>query len=197
LRRAHPLFFVAIWAVVALLAVAGFAAFQIQGREIPQSPTATLGREVGALAGLGFNAPDSQVAKAAATSGTSSQEEEPTAEDLLGTTDTSVPESFDTVPTHGWLSEMQVRALITGYFNEEDVNRAIRVAWCQSRFNPTSTDPATGGTGLFHHLPEFWPPRAEAVGFAGAEPTDPEANVAAAAYAIYEEGGWSIFPCTP
>ena len=89
---------------------------------------------------------------------------------------------------------MQVRALVTRYFRPEDVNRAIRVAWCQSRFNPSSSDPQTGGTGLFHHLPEFWDARAEAVDFAGAEPSDPEAP-AAAAYAVYEEGGWAVFPC--
>jgi hypothetical protein len=92
---------------------------------------------------------------------------------------------------------MQMRTVISKYFTAEDVNRAIRVAWCESRFNPTSTNHETGGTGLFHHLPEFWPQRAEAAGFAGAEATDAEANVAAAAYAVYEEGGWAVFNCSP
>ncbi|HEX7100552.1 MAG TPA: hypothetical protein VF377_15090 [Acidimicrobiia bacterium] len=194
MRRAHPLIYVAIWAVVALLAVAGFAAFQTQGRPVPQPAAQSLGREVGAMAGMGFNAPPAQVAVVAATP-TDVEEDEPvTAEGLMSAeADSEIP--LDTVPTHGWLSEMQVRALVSRYFRAEDVNRAIRVAWCQSRFNPTSTDPQTGGVGLFHHLPEFWEARAEAVDFAGADATDPEANVAAAAYAVYEEGGWAVFPC--
>lgn len=199
MRRAHPLVFVAAWAVVALLAVAGFAAFQIQGRQAPEASIDALGREVGALAGLGFNAPKSQVvAVAAGPDGEEASVEEsaPDPDDLRTSIDDEPPDPVDTVPTHGWLSEMQVRALVIRYFAEEDVNRAIRVAWCQSRFNPTSVNPETGGTGLFHHLPEFWPQRATAAGFADVPPTEPEANVAAAAHAIYEEGGWAVFPCT-
>lgn len=192
-RRAHPLVFVAMWAVVALLAVAGFAAFQIGGRQAPQSSHADLGREVGALAGLGFNAP--RVESAVAVSDSPIQDA--AASDRALTRSTGADTSADTVPTHGWLSEMQVRSLVSKYFAPEDVNRAIRVAWCESRFNPDSNDPQTGGTGLFHHLPQFWSQRAEATGFSGAEPTDPEANVAAAAYAIYNEGGWAVFNCSP
>lgn len=199
MRRAHPLIFVAAWAVVALLAVAGFAAFQIQSREAPLPSNSALGREVGAMVGLGFNAPKSNVVAVPVTgdSGEEAGEEGPTTEDLLTSIEEEQPDPVDTVPTHGWLSEMQVRALVTRYFPAEDVNRAIRVAWCQSRFNPTSTNTETGGTGLFHHLPEFWPERAKAAGFEGAAPTEPEANVAAAAHAIYEEGGWAVFPCDP
>lgn len=179
-----------MWTVVALLAVAGFAAFQTADQPTAVPADASLGREVGALAGLGFNAPQSQAAAAVTTSA------EATASPERSRSDES-SSAMDTVPTHGWLSEMQVRALVSEYFEAEDINRAIRVAWCESRFNPASTNRETGGTGLFHHLPEFWPRRAEAAGFAGAEPTDPEANVAAAAYAIYEEGGWAVFTCTP
>ena len=190
MRRAHPIVFVAMWAVVTLLAVAGFAAFQISDRRAPISSSATLGREVGALAGLGFNAAESKTAVAVAAT---SQATDTVNEETADTGD----EPVDTLPTHGWLSEMQIRALATKYFEPEDVNRAIRVAWCESRFNPTSANHETGATGLFHHLPEFWPQRSEAAGFAGAEPTDAEANVAAAAYAVYEEGGWAVFTCTP
>ncbi len=182
-----------MWAVVALLAVAGFAAFQIGGREAPQSSHADLGREVGALAGLGFNAP--RVESAVAVS--EAPIDDAAASDRALTQATGVDPSADTVPTHGWLSEMQVRSLVSKYFAPEDVNRAIRVAWCESRFNPDSNDPQTGGTGLFHHLPQFWEQRADAAGFPGSDPTDPEANVAAAAYAIYNEGGWAVFNCSP
>lgn len=186
-----------MWAVVTLLAVAGFAAFQIGGREAPVASNATLGREVGALAGLGFNPGATRSAVAVPASTETSSETEQSDAATTATTTEDDDESVDTVPTHGWLSEMQIRALVSKYFQPEDVNRAIRVSWCESRFNPTSLNHETGGTGLFHHLPEFWPQRVEAAGFPGAEPTDPEANVAAAAYAIYEEGGWSVFNCTP
>ncbi|MFP3914444.1 MAG: hypothetical protein ACLFWM_06185 [Actinomycetota bacterium] len=207
MRRAHPFLLIAVWAVLALLAVAGFAAFQTQGREIPQASFQSLGREVGAMAGLGFNAPRSQVVAVPASPSedadgeTQSPDDSLTSEELLASAEAESEgeaeeaDPVETIPTHGWLSEMQVRALIARYFPPEDVNRAIRIAWCQSRFNPTSVNPETGGTGLFHHLPEFWPQRARAVGLPDAEPTDPEANVAAAAHAIYEEGGWSVFNC--
>jgi hypothetical protein len=188
-RRAHPLVFVAMWAVVTLLAVAGFAAFQIGGREAPMASNADLGRQAGALAGLGFNSAEAQVAVVAVA-----VEARPSDSDL-GSDRQPVP--VDTLPTHGWLSEMQVRALVSMYFRPEDINRAIRVVWCESRFNPTATNPHTGATGLFQHLPEFWPQRAAAAGFPRAEPTDPEANVASAAEAIYNEGGWDVFACAP
>lgn len=191
MRRAHPFVFVAIWAVVTLLAVAGFAAFQISDRPVPEASSVALGREVGAMAGLGFNSPQNQVASVAAVPLDSETETDSFSEA------SKLKPPADTVPTHGWLSEMQVRALVSEYFREEDINRAIRVAWCESRFNPTSSNPETGGVGLFHHLPEFWPQRAEAAGFPVADPTDPEASVAAAAHAVYEEGGWAVFGCTP
>lgn len=192
MRRAHPLVFVAIWAVVTLLAVAGFAAFQIGGRDAPVPASASLGREVGAMAGLGFNSPQFEVVAAAAPESPQLSSAEADSGEPSGE---AAP--VDTIPTHGWLSEMQVRALVAKYFRPEDINRAIRVAWCESRFNPTSTNPETGGTGLFHHLPEFWPQRTTAAGFPNAEPTDVEASVAAAAYAVYNEGGWAVFNCIP
>lgn len=192
MRRAHHFVFVAMWAIVTLLAVAGFAAYQISGREAPPPPAAELGRDVGAIAGLSFAAPEHAgpvrvLAEPVDDGAATVPAPEIAVEDL----------PLDTVPTHGWLSEVQVRALIARYFQPDDVNRAIRVAWCESRFSPTSSNPRTGATGLFQHLPEFWPARAEAVDFPGAEPTDPEANVAAAAHAIYQEGGWDVFTCLP
>jgi hypothetical protein len=49
--------------------------------------------------------------------------------------------------------------------------------------------------GLFQHLPRYWAERAENAGFAGAEPGDPEASTAAAAWAVYHGGGWDTFAC--
>ena len=98
-------------------------------------------------------------------------------------------------PASGWLSQVEVRALVSLYFEEEDVNQAVRVAWCESRFDPEAVDLTTGATGLFKHLPKYWAERAEKAGFRGAEPTDAEASVAAAAWAVYEGGGWDVFGC--
>jgi hypothetical protein len=193
MRRAHPIVFVAMWAVVTLLAVAGFAAFQITGRSVPAPAADELGREIGAVVGLGFtNASAGSTAVAAVA-----RPSQPSTTTPVENPSTSQAASPDTIPSDGWLSEMQVRALVTEYFQAEDVNRAIRVIWCESRFDPEATNPQNGATGLFQHLPEFWPQRAEAAGFAGAEPTQPEANVAAAAHAIYSEGGWDVFVCIP
>lgn len=99
------------------------------------------------------------------------------------------------VDSSGWLTQVQVRSLVERYFDASDVNRAVRVAWCESRFNPESVNLRTGGVGLFQHLPKYWPDRAEAAGFAGADPTDAEASVAAAAWAVYDGGGWDVFTC--
>ena len=93
-------------------------------------------------------------------------------------------------PTAGWLSEVEVRALVSLYFEPEDVNRAIRVAWCESRFDPNSVNLRTGGVGLFQHLPRYWDERAANAGFSNAE-----ASSAAAAWAVYYGGGWDVFGC--
>ena len=98
-------------------------------------------------------------------------------------------------PISGWLSQVEVRALVSDYFQPQDVNRAIRVAWCESRFDPNSVDLRTGGVGLFHHLPRYWLERAANAGFPDADPTDPEASVAAAAWEVYHGGGWDVFGC--
>jgi hypothetical protein len=90
---------------------------------------------------------------------------------------------------------VQVRALVSEHFAAEDVNKAVRVAWCESRFNPSSTNLRTGAVGLFQHLPKYWEERAESAGFPDADPTDPEASTAAAAWAVYNGGGWDTFAC--
>jgi hypothetical protein len=100
-----------------------------------------------------------------------------------------------TIATSGWLSQVQVRALVAKYFTTEDVNQAVRVAWCESRFDPSSTNLRTGAVGLFQHLPRYWEERADNAGFPNADPTDAEASTAAAAWAVYNGGGWDVFAC--
>lgn len=189
--RYRRLSFVAGWAAVALLAFVGFAAFgnldPTSDQLRAEAAAASMGHTAGAYAGLTFallagEAPELETqpeADSAETAGT----EEPVAAGSMASEET------------GWLSEVEVRALISAYFKPGDVNRAIRVAWCESRFDPESVDLRDGGVGLFHHLPKYWEERAANAGFSDAEPTDPEASTAAAAWEVYDGGGWDVFAC--
>jgi len=98
-------------------------------------------------------------------------------------------------PNSGWLSEVEVRALVSKYFQPTDINKAVRIAWCESRFDPNATDLRTGGVGLFNHLPRYWDERATNAGFPGVAAIDPEASTAAAAWEVYNGGGWDVFNC--
>jgi hypothetical protein len=195
--RLRRLSFIAGWAAVALLAVAGFAAFGTSGSTQADTgfdaPAAKTGHDTGAHAGLTFamlagSHTSAEVQALATTDDTtpSVEVEEPNVED---------PASTATIATSGWLSQVQVRALVAEYFEAEDINQAVRVAWCESRFDPASTNMRTGGVGLFQHLPRYWEERAENAGFPNADPTDPVASTAAAAWAVYHEGGWDVFAC--
>ena len=198
--RLRRLSFIAGWAAVALLAVAGFAAFGTSGSTQADLPfdasEARLGHGTGARAGLTFAvltgdnggavAAGDQIEVAATPENEEAEEEPVTAAASTGTIASD---------TSGWLSQVQVRALVSDYFAAEDVNKAVRVAWCESRFSPSSTNLRTGAVGLFQHLPKYWEERAENAGFPNADPTDPEASTAAAAWAVYNGGGWDTFAC--
>jgi hypothetical protein len=207
--RLRRLSFIGGWAAVALLAIAGFAAFgspNPTSQEVQvEAAAASMGHTSGAYAGLAFTQlggtqsatntaldipegyPDPDVDTFAASRGASSTDD---------SHETSHP-SAGTIssPTSGWLSEVEVRALVSLYFEPEDVNKAVRVAWCESRFDPNSVDLRTGGVGLFQHLPKYWDERAANAGFKGFVPTNAAASTAAASWAVYNGGGWDIFAC--
>lgn len=198
--RLRRLSFVVGWTAVILLAVVGFAAFGTgpsQGNgALGEATGSEVGHVTGAYVGLGFvvlGQPEGTVPLSTAiitdsdllslaSSGTTGSGEELAA---------SLPE----IDSSEWLSQVQVRALVSEYFSREDVNRAVRVAWCESRFDPQSVDLSTGAVGIFKHLPRYWADRASAAGFPGAEPSDPRASIAAAAWEVYEGGGWDVFSC--
>jgi hypothetical protein len=198
--RLRRLSFVAGWAAVGLLAAVGFAAFGTSGDSAADISTeaaaANIGHTTGAYAGLTFailgGDPGVEITGL-------SEDSVITDQDLLSLSSSSAAQPAESPwidpSTGAWLSQVEVRALVSVYFEPEDVNTAVRVAWCESRFNPDSVDLRTGATGLFKHLPRYWPERADAAGFAGADPTDPEASVAAAAWAVYSGGGWDVFVC--
>lgn len=198
--RTRRFSFVAGWVAVAVLAVAGFAAFGI-GEPSPEevkaeAAAASIGHTAGAYAGLTF-ARLSSKAESAVLTATVLEEVEPAAgDDTDVTADTVVATTAVTIePGNGWLSEVEVRALASLYFEPTDVNKAVRIAWCESRFDPDAVDLRTGGVGLYNHLPRYWTERAINAGFPGADATDPEASTAAAAWEVYHGAGWEIFNC--
>lgn len=83
------------------------------------------------------------------------------------------------------------RALVAHFFHPRDVDLAVRVISCESLGDPDAKNPRSTASGLFQHLASQWPPRAEAAGYPGVSVFDPVANVAAAAWLVYEGGGWS------
>ncbi|NNF11037.1 MAG: transglycosylase SLT domain-containing protein, partial [Acidimicrobiia bacterium] len=83
-----------------------------------------------------------------------------------------------------------VYSLIATYFNAADVERAMLVAWCESRYDANATHPSSRAAGLFQHLPRYWESRSAQAGIPGADIYDPTANTIVAAWLLYSDGGW-------
>lgn len=202
--RSKRLSFVAGWVAVAVLAVAGFAAFGTAGADPDEvqadAVAAAIGHTAGAYAGLNFallgdDGTTAAVAVLAESADTADTEAEDATVDGAEDEKMESPSTPITPPTAGWLSEVEVRALASLYFQPQDVNRAVRIAWCESRFDPNAVDARTGGVGLYNHLPRYWDERATNAGFPGIDATDPEASTAAAAWEVYHGAGWEVFSC--
>lgn len=200
--RSRRLSFVAGWAAVGLLAIVGFAAFGTFGVDPEEVQTeaaaASMGHTAGAYAGLSFalvGEGEATAAVAVAEPATDADTTEDTAPAQDDAADSDQSSGTIASPASGWLSEVEVRALVEMYFEPTDVNKAVRIAWCESRFDPNAVDGQTGGVGLFNHLPRYWEERAENAGFAGAGATDAQASTAAAAWEVYNGAGWEIFTC--
>lgn len=202
--RSRRLSFVAGWAAVALLAAVGFAAFGTDDatpEELQaEAAAASIGHTAGAYAGISFallgnDGDGAVIAAVAAEPVESGSEESAESGDEATVADDGGDDATIETPTSGWLSEVEVRTYVKAYFEPTDVNKAVRIAWCESRFDPSAKDLRTGGVGLFNHLPKYWEDRAANAGFPDADPTDPEASTAAAAWEVYHGAGWSIFSC--
>lgn len=72
-----------------------------------------------------------------------------------------------------------------------DPEQLLRVAWCESRFNPGAYN-ASGASGLFQFMPGTWAANSVRAGYAGASVFDPvaSANVAAWMFARGQAGQW-------
>lgn len=84
--------------------------------------------------------------------------------------------------------------LIAAYFPPADWAWAAAVLVCESGGNPNAYNSSSGASGLFQHLERFWPGRAAAAGWAGADVFDPTANTAVAAW-LLAQGGRSHWVC--
>lgn len=91
-------------------------------------------------------------------------------------------------------------ALIRRVFTERGLGyqaeAAVRVASCESGFNPRAYNPSSGASGLFQHLSSLFPARAAGAGAPGASAFDPYVNTVAAANMV-AASGWSAWVCRP
>jgi hypothetical protein len=210
-----------LWLAVALLAVAGFAAFS-PGSATNISTTTTDAAPLSA--GADWGSTSGRIVAFAFSSGlraapglADQPAEDELITDILGdrppiTTPTTVAEvqsvpqtrapSPPSPPTTtplpriappadtGPMSEDEMRGIIALFFNPEDVDLALEVSYCESRWDPGATNRSSGAAGLFQHIPRFWAERSVAAGWGGADIYDPHANTAVSAWLVYEGGGW-------
>ncbi|MDH3605715.1 MAG: transglycosylase SLT domain-containing protein, partial [Acidimicrobiia bacterium] len=203
----------ATWVVVALLAMAAFAAFSPSGElaelgaseatvESESDPTVPpgVGAAAGRQAAFGFSQDMlSLTAPTTTTSTTTVIVTTTTVPPTTTTTTTTSPTTTTTqapttttvrLRTNAPMPPEAVYALVAAYFQPQDVEKAVLVAWCESRYDANATHPSSRAAGLFQHLPRFWADRSAQAGLAGADIYDPSSNVAVASWLVYSNGGW-------
>jgi hypothetical protein len=185
----HRFVYVAGWSAVILLAIAGFAAFN--AGTPPLTPSTTRGQIIwgeaaGAVSAQGW----------LAMAGTKAAAPEVAAPPT--TTPAVTARSTTSLELNtGWLDSVALRSLIEDNFASSDVNKAVRLAWCLSRFDVDLVNPDLGLLGLFQIAPSDWNATTEAMGFGiGADPFDPALNVAVAAHIVYQGSGWGYWSCS-
>jgi len=74
-----------------------------------------------------------------------------------------------------------------------DPVQLLRVAWCESRFNPLAYNPSANDSGLFQFIPSTWAANAPRAGYGGASPFDAvaNANTAAMMFSRGQAGQWT------
>jgi soluble lytic murein transglycosylase-like protein len=74
-----------------------------------------------------------------------------------------------------------------------DPDTLLRVAWCESRYNPSAYNHASGATGLFQFMPATFARNSARAGFGDASIWDPvaSANTAAYMFAIGQARQWA------
>ena len=74
-----------------------------------------------------------------------------------------------------------------------DAEQLLRVAWCESRFNPGAYN-ASGASGLFQFMPRTWASNSFNAGYGGASPFDPVASANVAAW-MFARGSANLWSC--
>jgi len=73
-----------------------------------------------------------------------------------------------------------------------NADQMLRVAYCESHYNPSAVNASSGASGLFQFLPSTWAYQSPKAGYAGASPFDPvaNANTAAMMFAHQQASQW-------
>jgi hypothetical protein len=71
-----------------------------------------------------------------------------------------------------------------------DPNQLLRVAWCESRYNPYAVNARSGAAGLFQFMPATWAANSVRAGYGGASVFDAVANANVAAYMFRNGQAW-------
>ena len=184
----HRFVYVAGWSAVILLAIAGIAAFNAGSAPTRSTPgDAVWGEAAGAVSAQGW----------LAMAGTKAAAPE------VADPPSTIPVVTAPAPTTsmelntGWLDSVALRGLIEDNFASSDVNKAVRLAWCLSRFDVDAVNPDSGLLGIFQIAPSDWRTATAEMGLDGStDPFDPALNVAVAAHIVYQGSGWAYWSCS-
>ncbi len=186
----HRFVYLCGWTAVILLTIAGFAAFNADTTteaSIAARSTPTWGGTAGAVSAQGWLA----MAGSRSTAAVVVQDEGSTTLSAAPPSSSTITSLLDT----GWLDSLAVRGLVETYFGSGDVNRAVRLAWCVSRFDVDAINPSTGAAGLFQVDPIMWETATAEMGLNSPDPFDPATNVSVAAHIVYQGDGWTAWDC--
>jgi hypothetical protein len=75
-----------------------------------------------------------------------------------------------------------------------DASQLLRVAWCESRYNPSAVNARSGASGLFQFMPRTWAANSVRAGYGGASVFDPLASANVAAY-MFRNGQAAQWSC--
>jgi hypothetical protein len=85
-----------------------------------------------------------------------------------------------------------IRAAAAKYGVDEET--LLRVAYCESRYDPLAYNPILGASGLFQIIPGTWAANSVAAGYGGASVWDPVANANVAAW-MFSTGKAGLWAC--